>query len=102
MEGGGGSIARASEYDIKFNPLKCQLINFSDNNNNTEFNFDGVALSAESKGTHLGHIIGVNVNNDILQDASYTLTRNVNSVLHTCMHCSYFHGAQSDVGNREG
>ena len=80
----------ASEYDIKFNPLKCQLINFSDNNNNTEFNFDGVALSAESKGTHLGHIIGVNVNNDILQDASYTLTRNVNSVLHNFMHCSYF------------
>ena len=45
----------ASEYDIKFNPLEWQLIYFSDNNNNTEFNFDGVALSAESKGTHLGH-----------------------------------------------
>ena len=80
----------ASKYDIKFNPFKCQLINFSNNNNNTEFKFDGVALSAHSKGTHLGHIIGVNVNNDILQDASYTLTRNVNSVLHNVMHCSYF------------
>ena len=79
----------ASDCDIKFNILQCQLINFSDNNNNTEFNFDAVALSAESKGTRLDHIIGVNVNNDILQDASYTLTRNV-SVLHNCMHCSYF------------
>ena len=34
----------ASEYDIKFNPLKCQLINFSANNTDIEINFDGVQL----------------------------------------------------------
>ena len=55
------SLDNASEYDIKFNyPLKCHLINFSDNNNaDILFTFDGVDLSAESKGTHLpGRIQG--------------------------------------------
>ena len=78
----------ASEYDIKFNPLKCQLINYSDNTN-VLFNFDGVVLKAESKGTHLGHIIGPNVCSGVMQDASYTLIRSVNSVLHNFIHCSY-------------
>ena len=75
---------------IYINLLKCRLINFSDRNNaDIVFNFDVVALSAESKGTHLGNIIGVNVHKDILQVASYTLTRNVNSTLHNIIHCSY-------------
>jgi hypothetical protein len=78
----------ASEYDIKFNPLKCQMINYS-NNINVVFNFDGVALKADYKGIHLGHIIGPNVSSDVIQDASYTLIRSVNSVLHNFIHCSY-------------
>ena len=78
----------ASEYDIKFNPLKCQLINYSDEQNMV-FIFNGVALKAECKGTHLGHIIGSNVYSDVIQDASYTLIRSVNSVLHNFLHCSY-------------
>jgi hypothetical protein len=38
---------------------------------------------------HLGHIIGPNVNESIMQDASNVVTRQVNFVLHNFSHCSY-------------
>jgi hypothetical protein len=78
----------AKEYDIKFNPLKCQLINYS-KTSNVSFDFDGVALKAESKGIHLGHTIGPNVSYDAFQDAAYTLIRNTNSALYNFPYCSY-------------
>ena len=69
----------ASAYDINFNQSKCHMINCNDNIN-IVFNYDDVDLKAESKGTHLGHIIGSKFCSDILQDASYTLIRSVNYV----------------------
>ena len=78
----------AREYDIKFNPLKCQLINYSDVDDVT-FHFNDVIVPSMRKGTHLGHIIGPNTFKDVIQDASYTLAWNTNSVYHNFSHCSY-------------
>ena len=65
------ALEYASEYDIKFNPSKCQFTNI------------------EEKGSHLGHIIGPNVSHDVFQDASFTLIHCVNSVLSNFRHCFY-------------
>jgi len=46
----------APENDFKFIPLKCRLINYSDNINIVA-NFDGVDLNTESEGPHSRHII---------------------------------------------
>jgi len=69
-----------SENNIKFNPLKCQMINYSENRN-IVFNLDGV-------GTDLGHIIGPNICSNIMQDASYALRR-VKYVLNNFIPRSY-------------
>ena len=51
--------------------------------------FNDVIVPSMRKGTHLGHIIGPNTFKDVVQDASYTLARNTNSVYHNFSHCSY-------------
>ena len=51
------ALEYASEYDIKCNPSKCQLINLS-NNKNVTFQFNNVSLNTEEKGSHLCSIIG--------------------------------------------
>jgi len=77
-----------SEYDLKFNRLKCRMINYSDNIN-IVFIFDGVDLNAKSEGPHSGDIIGPKVFSNLIQDASYTLAHHVNYVLNNFTHCSY-------------
>ena len=84
------TVAYAKEFDITFNPIKCQFIYYGKSDNVT-FTFDDVVLHASEKGihTHLGHIIGPNVNNNIMLDASNVVTRQVNFVLHNFSYCSY-------------
>jgi len=66
------ALEYASEYDITFNPSKCQFINYSAHDN-INFSFDGLKLKSMNK----GHITGPNIEESLLLDASYTLTRNV-------------------------
>lgn len=82
------ALEYAEEYDIKFNPLKCQFLSYA-KNENVVMNFNGIDLHSVSKGLHLGHIIGPNVEENVMLDASYTLTRNVNYILYNFNHCSY-------------
>ena len=82
------SLAFASEFDIKFNPIKCQLLYYG-KCKNVSLDFDGVVICASDKATHLGHIIGPNVSESVMLNASATLTRNINFVLHNFSHCSY-------------
>ena len=72
------SLAFASEFDIKFNPMKCQLLYYGKCQN---VSFDNA--------THLDHIIGPNVSESVMLNASATLTRNINFALHNFSHCSY-------------
>ena len=81
------ALEYAKEYDIKFNPSKCQLLSFG-SSPKVELNFDGECITNINKGIHLGHIIGPNVGRDVMQDASRTLIQNVNSVLHNFKFCS--------------
>jgi hypothetical protein len=82
------ALEYAKEYNITFNPSKCHFISYGANNN-ILLKFNGLDIKSESKGVHLGHIIGPNVNSDVMRDASYTFTRNVNAVLYNFRHCSY-------------
>ena len=82
------ALEYANEYDIKFNPLKCQFIYYG-NSDNVVLNFDDVCLHPIKKGIHLGHIIGPDVDENVILDASYTLTRNVNFILANFKNCSY-------------
>ena len=82
------SLAFASEFDIKFNPIKCQLLYYG-KCKNVYFDFDGVVICASDKATHLGHIIGPNVSESVMLNASATLTCNINFVLHNFSHCTY-------------
>ena len=82
------SLAFASEFDIKFNPIKCQLLYYG-KCKNVSLDFDGVVICASDKATHLGHIIGPNVSESVMLNASATLTRSINFVLHNFSHCSY-------------
>ena len=78
----------ANEFDIKFNPLKCQFLCYGDSRD-VVFKFDGVDLEPIKKGIHLGHLVGPNVHESAILEASNTLTRKVNSILHNFRHCSY-------------
>ncbi len=78
----------AKEYDIKFNPNKCQFLCFG-SPDNVHLAFDGIGFNPVDKGIHLGHIVCPNVNENIMMDASHTLTRNVDFVLHNFSHCSF-------------
>ena len=71
------SLAFASEFDIKFNPMKCQLLYYG-KCQNVSFDFDGVVICASANATHLDHIIGPNVSESVMLNASVTLTRNIN------------------------
>ncbi len=42
----------AAEFDIKFNPVKCQFICYGDSRN-VVFNLDGVDLETQKKGVHM-------------------------------------------------
>ncbi len=53
------------------------------------FYFNDVLMETKSKGLHLGHIIGPNVEPDVLRDASNILIPNINMVLHNFSHCTY-------------
>ena len=74
-------------FDLKCNPIKCQLLYYG-KCKNVSFDFDGVVICASDKATHLGHTIGPNVSDSVMLNASATLTRNINFVLHNFSHCS--------------
>lgn len=78
----------ANEYDIKFNPVKCQFIYYGDRHDIC-FNFNGVVLNSLNRATHLGHTIGPNVDEHTMLDASNILTRNVNFISHNFGYCTY-------------
>ena len=82
------SLAFASEFDIQFNPIKCQRLYYG-KCQNVSFDFDGVVICASDNATHLDHIIGPNVSESVMLNASATLTRNINFALHNFSHCSY-------------
>ena len=52
-------------------------------------NFDGTDLSPVKNGLHLGHVIGPHVDEQVMLDASYVLTRSVNSLLNNFKYCTY-------------
>ena len=82
------SLAFASEFDIQFNPIKCQRLYYG-KCQNVSFDFDGIVICASDKANHLDHIIGPNVSESVMLNASATLTRNINFALHNFSHCSY-------------
>ena len=59
-------LANAQEFDITFNPMKCQFL-YNGNYANVTFIFDNGVLHAIKKGIHLDHVIGPNVNENVLQ-----------------------------------
>ena len=73
-------LAYAKEYDLKFNPSKCQLVKYG-NSHNISFYFDNVLVEYKDKAVHLGHTIGPNVHAEVIRDISHDLTWRVNSVL---------------------
>ena len=81
------SLEFANEYDIKFNPLKCEYMNY--NNENDSFLFDDILLDSRKKCQHLGHNIGRNICNDESKEASGILIRNVNMIINNFNKGSY-------------
>jgi hypothetical protein len=45
--------------------------------NNSVLNMNGLDIKSETKGPHLGHIIGSNINSDVIRDSSDSFTRRV-------------------------
>lgn len=76
----------AEEYDLQFNPTKCQLIKYGDVNMET-FSFNNTIIYSTRKGTHLGHIIGPDVIKDSVREMSHDLTWRVNSIISNFNFC---------------
>ena len=58
----------AAEYDIRFNPSKCKLINYSKNDSaKVSMYFDGVLIESEDSANHIGHNIGYKDDKDNLK-----------------------------------
>ena len=66
----------ASEYDIKFNVSKTQLLLINCPVNVDVISLNGAALQVSENGIHLGHPIGRNCNND-------AINKGINDILYT-------------------
>ena len=95
----------ASEYDIKFNVSKTQLLLINCPVNVDVISLNGAALQVSENGIHLGHPIGRNCNNDainkgisdIVYRTNYVMTKFgfCNSLLRSHMfdtYCTSFYG----------
>lgn len=80
------------EYDVKFNPSKCQHIVFGKNGaTDTCLSLDGIKIELVSSSKHLGVLIGEDIENTQLTQSIADFTKRVNGVL------AHFGTAFSDV-----
>ena len=78
----------ASEYDLKFNIDKCQLVPFGDNGN-VSFTFNGTEIKSQPTAKHLGHIIGRNNMQTAVRQMANDMTWRVNSLISNFSFCSF-------------
>ena len=77
----------ADDFNLQFNPVKSQLINFS-NNTNLSFKFCGSDVTVSDTGIHLGHLVGPKVLPNAIRDMSNDLIRRVNAIMSNFSFCS--------------
>lgn len=70
----------AKEYDLEFNPNKCQLVKFG-KSRNVPFQFNNCAVEYTPSAIHLGHIIGRNSHGKIVNELCCNFNRRLNSVI---------------------
>ena len=82
----------SNEYDIKFNPTKCQLVVVGPNGHvNDSVSFNGIVIKSDATAAHLGSIIGYDVCEKRVQ-------RSINDIIvHTNSIASVFFKADIDV-----
>ena len=67
------------EYDLQFNPSKCQLIKYG-SSTNFPFYFDGMQVKQSKKGLHVGHIIGPGPYHVMVKDMCHDFIWRVNAL----------------------
>ena len=70
----------ASEYDLQFNPSKCQLIKYG-SGYDAPFYFNDMEIKYNNKGVHLGHTIGPCVHQDMVKNLCHDFTWRLNSLV---------------------
>ena len=69
----------AYEYDLQFNPSKCQLIKYG-SGTDCHFYFDGIQVKHNKKGFHVGHVIGPGTRQAMLKDMCHNFIWRVNAL----------------------
>lgn len=69
----------AYEYDLQFNPAKCQLIKYG-SGTDCPFYFDGLKVKHSKKGLHLGHVIGPDAHQAMVKDMCHDFIWRVNAL----------------------
>ena len=76
--------------DLKFNPSKCQLLNFGKSNDceNVSVVFCDKTINSEPNAAHLGHYIGEKYELRTVESAIENLNRKTNALLSKFGHCT--------------
>ena len=77
----------ASEFDLKFNTAKCQLVPFGDNEN-VCLRFNGIEIKGQSTAKHLGHEIGSDIMVTAARQMANDMTWRAISVVSNFSYCS--------------
>ena len=69
----------AYEYDLQFNPLKCQLTKYG-SGTDCQFYFDGIQVKQNKKRLHVGHVIGTGTHQAMVKDMCHDFIWRVNAL----------------------
>ena len=78
-----------TEYDVKFNPTKTQLIVYGGPDTEHQILFDGTVIKNEKCAGHLGNILGQNTNDILIDKGISSFMSNFNYILSTFHFCTY-------------
>ena len=76
----------AHDYDLQFNPAKCQLVKYG-KKDNIPFYFNGTLVDYSQKAVHLGNIIGPDAHIDMVRNMCQDLIWRTNSVIDNFSFC---------------
>ena len=81
----------AEEYEVLFNPIKSILLFFGKKgqNENISISWNGKIISAEERAKHLGHYVGRNVDNYIMDEVIGEMYKRTNCILSFFGYCDY-------------
>ena len=76
------------DFDVKFNPSKCQFLLFSDNKAPCNITFDNASIGSVEAATHLGCLVSVHNGNDHILQCKHDFISKANCIISKFGSCS--------------